>query len=67
VFDNKSKFGSLVKEGKMELNLNTEQQQAIQIGRTVLILELNRHNDIKEKIRTQKQLEIKNMELRKNI
>lgn len=49
VFDNKSKFGTLVKEERMEVAVTPEHSQAIQIGRTVVILEVRREADLKEK------------------
>lgn len=39
LFDNKSKFGSLVREDNMSIEVGS-QSQGIQIGRTVLSIEL---------------------------
>mgnify|MGYP000964050916 CR=1 FL=1 len=47
VFDNKSKFGTLVKEDRMEMALIPDYPQAIQVGRSVVILELKRESEIK--------------------
>ena len=45
VFDNKSKFGTLVKDERMEVAVTPEYPQAIQIGRTVVILELKKDRE----------------------
>ena len=42
IFDNKSKFGTLVKEDKMNIELGYKNQKGIQIGRTIVILELSK-------------------------
>ncbi len=41
MFDNKSKFGTLVREDKMEIELG-RMGQGIQIGRTVVSFELKK-------------------------
>ncbi len=41
IFDNKSKFGTLIKEDEMTLELN-KTSMGIQIGRTVVTFELKR-------------------------
>lgn len=43
VFDNKSKFGTLVREEKLVLEVN-KIKQGIQIGRTVITFEKSRKN-----------------------
>ena len=52
IFDNKSKFGTLVKEERMEVAVTPDHAQAIQIGRTVVILELKKESDLKERAKT---------------
>ena len=52
IFDNKSKFGTLVKEERMEMALTPEHSQAIQIGRTVVVLELRMEFDLKQKMKS---------------
>ena len=52
IFDNKSKFGTLVKEERMEIAVTPDHAQAIQIGRTVVILELKKESDLKERAKT---------------
>ena len=42
LFDNKSKFATLVKEDKMNIEIGHKNQKGIQIGRTIVILELCR-------------------------
>jgi hypothetical protein len=49
VFDNKSKFGTLVKEDNMNVEVGNKFQQGIQIGRTVVILDISKEVDLKEK------------------
>jgi hypothetical protein len=46
LFDNKSKFGSLVREENMGLELN-KQSHGLQIGRTVLSIELKKDKESK--------------------
>lgn len=38
VFDNKSKFGTLIKKQNMEIILGPENPQAVQIGRSVIVV-----------------------------
>jgi hypothetical protein len=42
IFDNKSKFGTLVKEQKLTLDLSRS-KQGVQIGRTVLTFEIGKN------------------------
>lgn len=42
IFDNKSKFGTLVKEERMEVPVTPDHAQAMQIGRTVVIIEMRK-------------------------
>ena len=46
IFDNKSKFGTLVREDNMSLEVG-RQPHGVQIGRTVLTMEINKEKDIK--------------------
>lgn len=52
IFDNKSKFGTLVKEERMEVGVTPDHAQAIQIGRTVVIIELKKETELKERVKT---------------
>jgi hypothetical protein len=47
IFDNKSKFGTLVKEERMEVAVTPEHAQAMQIGRTVVIIEVRKESDLR--------------------
>lgn len=49
IFDNKSKFGTLVKEDNMNVEVGSKQQQGIQIGRTVVILDVCKEEKEKER------------------
>jgi pSer/pThr/pTyr-binding forkhead associated (FHA) protein len=56
IFDNKSKFGTLVKEDNMNVEVSTKVQQGIQIGRTVVILDMCKESDLKERRESEKEL-----------
>ena len=49
IFDSKSKFGTLVKEDDMHVEVGATLQQGIQIGRSVVILELGQQDSFKTK------------------
>lgn len=48
VFDNKSKFGTLVREERLDLEVSHRVHQGVQIGRTVVTFDLRREKDIKK-------------------
>ena len=52
IFDNKSKFGTLVKDERMEVAVTPDHPQAIQIGRTVVIIEMKKEQELKERLKT---------------
>lgn len=49
IFDNKSKFGTLVKEDNMNVEIGHKHQQGVQIGRTVVILDICKEGEVREK------------------
>ena len=57
IFDNKSKFGTLVKEERMEVAVTPEHAQALQIGRTVVIIEMKKEQDLKERMKSGRNIE----------
>lgn len=64
VYDNKSKFGTLVKEDNLNVEIGTKNQQGIQIGRTVVILDICKESDLATKKVSEKEVvEHKNLHL----